>query len=195
MAILRTVGGLDLSPILAGDGVRLRAPTMSDHAEWATLREASHAFLAPWEPTWPSDDLTRSSFRRRLRHYAQDIRDDQAYPFFVFRVEDGALVGGLTLSNVRRGVSQSCALGYWMGERFAGRGYMTAAVRAIVPFVFGSLRLHRLEAACLPHNTASIRLLERVGFRHEGLARRYLCINGAWQDHLLYALLTEDTLG
>ena len=181
-----------LAPALVGDQVRLRPPVMGDHAEWAMLREESRLFLSPWEPTWPLDDLTRSSFRRRLRRYAQDIREDQAYPFFVFE-GGGALVGGLTLSNVRRGVSQSCALGYWMGERYAGRGYMTAAVHAVIPFVFGTLRLHRMEAACLPHNTASIRLLEKTGFRREGLARRYLCIAGQWQDHLLYAILNEDT--
>ena len=103
------------------------------------------------------------------------------------------LVGGLTLCNVRRGVTQSCTLGYWIGAPHAQKGYMTAAVRAVVPFVFDSLELHRLEAACLPANAASIKLLEKTGFKREGLARRYLRINGVWQDHLLYALLDTDT--
>ena len=192
MAFLRSVGGFDVSLQVPGQGVRLRTPQMSDYAEWAELREHSRSFLTPWEPTWPKDDLTRTAFRRRLRRYAQDIRDDQAYPFFVFRAPDDALLGGLTLSNIRRGVAQSCALGYWMGAPYAGRGHMTAAVRAVLPFVFDTLCLHRLEAACLPHNLPSIRLLERVGFQREGLARRYLCINGVWQDHLLYALLRDD---
>ena len=192
MAFLRSVGGFDVSLQVPGQGVRLRTPQMSDYAEWAELRERSRAFLTPWEPTWPKDDLTRTAFRRRLRRYAQDIRDDQAYPFFVFRAGDDALLGGLTLSNIRRGVAQSCALGYWMGAPYAGRGHMTAAVRAVLPFVFDTLCLHRLEAACLPHNLPSIRLLERVGFQREGLARRYLCINGVWQDHLLFALLRDD---
>ena len=192
MAFLRSVGGFDVSLQVPGQDVRLRTPQMSDYAEWAVLRERSRSFLTPWEPTWPKDDLTRTAFRRRLRRYAQDIRDDQAYPFFVFRAGDDALLGGLTLSNIRRGVAQSCALGYWMGAPHAGRGHMTAAVRAVLPFVFDTLCLHRLEAACLPHNLPSIRLLERVGFQREGLARRYLCINGVWQDHLLYALLRDD---
>ena len=192
MAFLRSVGGFDVSLQVPGQGVRLRTPQMSDYAEWAELRERSRSFLTPWEPTWPKDDLTRTAFRRRLRRYAQDIRDDQAYPFFVFRAPDDVLLGGLTLSNIRRGVAQSCALGYWMGAAYAGRGHMTAAVRAVLPFVFDTLCLHRLEAACLPHNLPSIRLLERVGFQREGLARRYLCINGVWQDHLLYALLRDD---
>ena len=192
MAFLRSVSGFDVSLSIAGQGVRLRTPQMSDYAEWADLRERSRAFLTPWEPVWPRDDLTRTAFRRRLRRYAQDIRDDQAYPFFVFRVPDGMLLGGMTLSNVRRGVAQTCSLGYWMGAVHAGKGHMTAAVQAVIPFVFETLCLHRLEAACLPHNVPSIRLLERVGFQREGLARRYLCINGVWQDHLLYALLRDD---
>ena len=108
------------------------------------------------------------------------------------RATSGALVGGLTLCNVRRGVTQSCTLGYWIGAKHSRQGYMTAAVRAVVPFVFDSLELHRLEAACLPTNAASIKLLEKTGFQREGLARRYLRINGLWQDHLLYALLDTD---
>ena len=122
----------------------LRAPQMADFAEWAALREASRDFLTPWEPTWPADDLTRAAFRRRLRRYAEDQRADPAYPFFVFRKTDDALVGGLTLANIRRGVAQAGSLGYWMGAAVSrAQGYMTAAVRALVPFAFGALRLHR----------------------------------------------------
>jgi [ribosomal protein S5]-alanine N-acetyltransferase len=192
MAFFRTVSFSDPLPIVEGDGVYLRAPQTSDFAEWAALREASRAFLVPWEPTWPSDDLTRAAFRRRLRRYAEDLRSDQSYAFFVFRQADNLLVGGLTLANVRRGVAQAGSLGYWMGEAHAGRGHMTAAVRALISFAFGTLRLHRLEAACIPTNAASIRLLEKTGFSREGYAREYLCINGVWQDHLLYARLKDD---
>jgi ribosomal-protein-alanine N-acetyltransferase len=165
---------------------------MGDFPAWAALREESRSFLTPWEPTWPLDDLTRSSFRRRIRRYIQDIREDSAYPFFIFRTDDNAFLGGITLSNVRRGVTQSTSLGYWIGETYSRQGLMTAAVSAMVPFVFDQLRLHRLEAACLPSNAASIRLLENVGFAREGFARRYLRINGVWQDHFLYAMLSED---
>jgi len=194
MAFFRTVSFSEPMPLVEGDRVFLRAPQMGDFPEWAALREASRAFLVPWEPTWPHDDLTRSAFRRRLKRYVEDLRTDQAYPFFLFRKSDNAIVGGLTLANIRRGVAQAGSLGYWMGERYAGHGYMTAAVRALIPFSFGSLRLHRLEAACIPTNVASIRLLERTGFIREGFAREYLCINGIWQDHLLYALLKDDAL-
>jgi ribosomal-protein-alanine N-acetyltransferase len=189
MAFFRTVSFSEPLPIVEGDGVFLRAPQMSDYSEWTTLREASRAFLTPWEPTWPSDDLSRSAFRRRLRRYAEDQRADTSYAFFLFRKSDEALVGGLTLANIRRGVAQAGSLGYWIGEPFARRGLMTGAVQGLVPFAFGSLRLHRLEAACIPSNTASIRLLEKVGFVREGYAREYLCINGLWQDHLLFARL------
>lgn len=194
MAFFRTVSFSEPLPLVEGDGIYLRAPQMVDFPDWAALREASRAFLSPWEPTWPHDDLTRSAFRRRLKRYAEDLRSDQAYPFFLFRKEDNVLVGGLTLANIRRGVAQAGSLGYWMGQPFAGRGHMAAAVAALIPFSFGTLRLHRLEAACIPTNAASIRLLEKTGFTREGFAREYLCINGTWQDHLLYALLKDDPL-
>jgi [ribosomal protein S5]-alanine N-acetyltransferase len=189
MAFFRTVSFSEPLPTIEGDGVYLRAPQMSDYSEWTTLREASRAFLTPWEPTWPADDLTRSAFRRRLRRYAEDQRSDTSYAFFLFRKSDEALVGGLTLANIRRGVAQAGSLGYWVGEPFARRRLMTGAVKALVPFSFGSLRLHRIEAACIPSNAASIRLLEKTGFAREGYAREYLCINGLWQDHLLFGRL------
>jgi [ribosomal protein S5]-alanine N-acetyltransferase len=192
MAFFRTVSFSEPLPIVEGDGVYLRAPQMSDYSEWTTLREASRAFLTPWEPTWPSDDLSRSAFRRRLRRYTEDQRADTSYAFFLFRKSDDALVGGLTLANIRRGVAQAGSLGYWVGEPFARRGLMTGALHGLVPFAFGSLRLHRLEAACIPSNGASIRLLEKTGFAREGYAREYLCINGLWQDHLLFARLDGD---
>lgn len=167
----------------------VRAPEESDFAGWAQLRAQSHGFLQPFEPRWPSDELTRPSFRRRLRRYAQDSRDKAGFAFLVFERESAALLGGLTISNVRYGVSQSCSLGYWMGAPFAGQGYMREVLPVLFPFLFGELALHRVEAACLPGNHASIRLLEGAGFRHEGLARGYLKIDGCWQDHLLFARL------
>jgi [ribosomal protein S5]-alanine N-acetyltransferase len=192
MAFFRTVNFSEPMPAVPGAGVTLRVPQNTDYAEWAALREASRDFLVPWEPTWPDDDLTRGAFRRRLRRYAEDQRSDLAYAFLIFRSEDNVMVGGLTLANIRRGVAQAGSIGYWTGAPFAGKGYMTAAVRALIPFCFQTLRLHRLEAACIPSNTASVGLLEKAGFTREGYARSYLCINGIWQDHLLYARLKDD---
>lgn len=179
-------------PVIRGGRVYLRYPRVSDYAAWAKLRDESRTFLAPWEPTWSSDELSKGAFRRRLKRYQHDTRLDQAYAFFVFRSEDTALVGGCTLSNVRRGVTQCCALGYWIGERFARQGYMFDAVRALVPFIFGTLGLHRIEAACLPSNEPSRNLLVKAGFRQEGMALRYLQINGEWRDHVLFALLEDE---
>lgn len=178
-------------PAIKAERVLLRFPRMADFPAWAALREASRDFLVPWEPTWPIDDLTRASFRRRLKRYGEDLRADQSYAFFLFRAADEALVGGITLANVRRGVAQSGTLGYWMGAPYAGQGMMSEAVQALVPFAFTTLRLHRVEAACIPTNAASIRLLQKSGFVQEGYARKYLCINGLWQDHLLFARVNE----
>jgi ribosomal-protein-alanine N-acetyltransferase len=187
MAFFRTVTSSETLPAIVGAGVTLRVPQSGDFAEWAALREASRAFLVPWEPTWPADDLTRGAFRRRLKRYAEDLRNDLAYAFLIFRNDDNALVGGLTLANIRRGVAQAGSIGYWVGEPFARKGYMTAAMRALVPYCFTTLRLHRLEAACIPANTASVRLLEKTGFQREGYARSYLCINGVGSSALCAA--------
>ena len=138
MAFFRTVSFSEPLPTIEGHGVFLRAPQMSDYSEWATLREASRAFLTPWEPTWPADDLSRSAYRRRLRRYAEDQRSDSSYAFFLFRKSDHALVGGLTLANIRRGVAQAGSLGYWIGEPFARRHLMSNAVQALVPFSFSA---------------------------------------------------------
>ncbi len=193
MAFFRTINFTEPLPSIEGDVVTLRTPQMTDFEEWAVLRETSRDFLTPWEPTWPDDDLTRSAFRRRIKRYTEDLRSDQGYAFLIWRNSDGALAGGLTLANIRRGVAQAGSLGYWMGLPFIRQGYMRAAVRAVVPFAFATLRLHRLEAACIPTNAGSMRLLESAGFVREGYAREYLCINGTWQDHLLYARLKDPS--
>jgi ribosomal-protein-alanine N-acetyltransferase len=182
-------------PVIKGDGVYLRYPRIADYMAWARLRGESRAFLSPWEPVWASDELTKGAFRRRIKRYQRETRQDSAYAFFVFRAEDDALMGGCTLSNIRRGVTQCCALGYWIGERFARQGYMQDAVGALIPFIFTTLGLHRIEAACLPSNEPSKSLLQKAGFRQEGLARKYLQINGQWQDHVLFALLDDDVRG
>lgn len=176
-------------PVVEGGHVALRPPRMSDYGEWSDLRHQSRDYLQRWEPAWPEDDLTRTAFRRRLSVYAREIDLGHAWPFFVFREEDQVLLGGVTLSNVRRGVAETGTVGYWIGQPHAGRGYATAAVRAMIRFAFDRLHLHRLEAACLPSNEASRRVLEKSGFALEGKARAYLKINGAWRDHLLFGIV------
>lgn len=177
---------------LEGKGVRLRPARMGDHAQWAALRGLSKAYLQPWEPAWPDDDLTRGAFRRRLAAYAYDLDRRLSYPFLIFRDTDFALVGGITLGQVRRGVAQSGTVGYWIGQPFAGRGYASAALEAVVALAFDRLALHRVEAACIPDNQASQRVLAKQGFQLEGRASSYLKINGVWRDHLLFGRVSPD---
>ena len=172
--------------------IRLRNPRMGDFPEWSGLRHDSRAFLQPWEPTWPSDDLTRVAFRRRLALYQRDQDLGQGHAFFVFRRSDNVLVGGVTLRNILRGVAQTGTLGYWVGERHARHGYTLEAVNAVCRFAFGRLGLHRMEAACCPDNDASRRLLLKAGFELEGRARGYLKINGRWRDHQLFGLVRGE---
>ncbi|MGQ3672645.1 GNAT family N-acetyltransferase [Xanthobacter sp. TB0136] len=195
MWLLRSLLAPPPVPVIEGHGIYLRPPQMKDFQQWSALRAGSRAFLAPWEPVWPKDDLTRSAFRHRMRRYARDMEADEAYPFLLFRKQDHMLLGGLTLSNVRRGACQAAVLGYWMGQPYAGKGFMTAAVRAVLPVAHDVLRLHRVEAVCIPRNTPSIHLLRACGFVQEGYARKYLCINGIWEDHLMFARLRGDILG
>ncbi|MBP8062287.1 MAG: GNAT family N-acetyltransferase [Brevundimonas sp.] len=177
--------------MVKGQGVTLRPPRLSDHEAWATERLASHAYLQPWEPIWPEDDLTRAAFKRRLSIYSREMEAGNAWPFFIFADSDQSLVGAITLSNVRRGVAETGTLGYWIGRNFAGRGYGTAGVRAMVAWAFSDLNLHRVEAACVPANAASRRVLEKTGFMLEGQARAYLKINDAWADHLLFGVVND----
>jgi ribosomal-protein-alanine N-acetyltransferase len=191
MAFLRSGFMPDGAQLIEGRGIWLRVPQMSDYGGWAELRALSRDHLRPWEPQWPRDELTRSSFRRRLRHYQREMREDLGYSYFIFN-RDEDLLGGISLSNVRRGVTQSASLGYWLGLPHVRRGHMTAAVTSLLPHAFHALKLHRVEAASQPDNTASIRVLERCGFQAEGRARKYLKINGEWQDHLLFAAIGDD---
>lgn len=192
MAFLRSGIGLETGPVVRGASVVLRPPAMGDYAAWAELRAQSREHLTPWEPSWSRDELTRSAYRRRLRFYQREAREDLGHSFFIFMEGSGDLIGGLTLSNLRRGVTQTAALGYWMGAPFANRGLMKCAVRAAQTFAVDGLRLHRLEAACMPGNAPSIAVLEGCGFTREGFARSYLKINGQWEDHLLFGYIEGD---
>lgn len=192
MAIMRVGGGLEGSLVVRGRGLWLRPLAIGDYAQWAELRALSRNHLTPWEPEWSRDELSRDAFRRRIRHHERECREDLGYAFAMFDEGADRLIGGVSLSNLRRGVTQSASLGYWVGLPHTRQGAMTEAVRAIVPFAFGALRLHRIEAATMPENKASIRVLERNGFAREGYARRYLKINGDWRDHILFARLVGD---
>lgn len=178
---------------LQRDRVYLRPPVQRDWREWAALRAESRDFLAPWEPTWPYDALTRGAFRRRLKIYKSESKQGVGCSLLIFRAADDVMLGGITLSNLRRGVAQAGSLGYWVGESYSRQGYMTESLTAVLKFAFVRLGLHRVEAACLADNQASRALLLKCGFHEEGYAREYLRINGRWQDHQLFAVLRRNS--
>ncbi|SDF57809.1 GNAT family N-acetyltransferase [Sulfitobacter delicatus] len=173
----------------------LRPPIHADFRAWSALRRASNDYLRPWEPTWAEDHLTRKAFTNRVYWAQRSVSSGNAMPLFLIRRSDQNLVGAITLDNIRRGPAQSGTLGYWTGEPFARQGYMREAIEATVHQAFTRLDLSRIEAACLPENQASRGLLEKSGFKYEGVAQSYLQIDGRWRTHVLYAALRKDRRG
>ncbi|WP_340255586.1 GNAT family N-acetyltransferase [Roseobacter sp. HKCC-CH-9208] len=173
----------------------LRLPLHEDYRHWAGLREASAAFLQPWEPAWSSDHLTRKSFSARVYWAQRASSEESALPLFLIRREDQSLLGAVTLDNIRRGPAQAGTIGYWIGQPYARNGYMREAVVALIHYAFTRLDLSRIESACLPENTPSRGLLEKCGYKYEGVAQSYLQINGRWRNHVLYANLRSDRRG
>ena len=172
----------------------LRLPIHTDFTPWVELRVESRAFLTPWEPVWAIDHLSRKSFANRVYWAQRASRNGTALPLFLTR-RDGAFLGAITLDNIRRGPAQAATIGYWIGQRFARQGYMREAISTLTHHAFTQLDLSRIEAACLPENTASRGVLERSGFKYEGVAQSYLQINGRWRNHVLYSNLRHDRRG
>jgi len=173
-----------------GKDVILRMGDPSDWRHWRAIREMSRSFLEPWEPSWPHNALDYNFFCGLLRRSWRDWRQGNAYAFMIFRRTEegkvGALVGGIALNDIQRGIAQKGTLGYWIGQPYAQKGYMTEAAGLVCDFAFQTLRLHRVEASCIPTNEPSKSLLRKLQFEEEGYARAYLQINGAWQDHVLW---------
>lgn len=173
----------------------LRPPIHSDFRAWSALRAKSIEYLTPWEPSWAEDHLSRKAFTNRVYWAQRSVSGGTALPLFLIRREDDQLLGAITLDNIRRGPAQAGTLGYWTGEPFARQGYMREAIKALVHHAFTRLDLSRIEAACLPENAASRGLLEKSGFKYEGVAQSYLQIDGRWRTHVLYAALRSDRRG
>lgn len=173
----------------------LRPPTHSDFRAWTSLRSDSVDFLTPWEPSWADDHLSRKSFTNRVYWAQRSVANGSAVPLFLIRRQDEALLGAITLDNIRRGPAQAGTLGYWVGAPHARKGFMCEAIQAVVHYGFSQLDLSRVEAACLPENAASRGVLEKCGFKYEGVAQSYLQINGRWRNHVLYANLRNDRRG
>jgi ribosomal-protein-alanine N-acetyltransferase len=180
---------------LQTERLTLRLPETTDHPAWVRLRRQGEDFLRPWEPRWAGDHFTRKAFRNRVYWAWRSRTEGRALALFLIRRSDGALLGAITLDNIRRGPSQSAQVGYWIGAEFARQGFMTEALAAVVEHAFDDLDLGRIEAACLPENAASRALLARARFVKEGRAAAYLQIDGRWRDHLLFARLRADRTG
>lgn len=187
--------GLRRKPRIESDRMILRLPQHGDWQAWSGLRAASADFLRPWEPVWAPDHLGRRAFVNRVYWAARAEAQGTALPLLLIRRQDNALLGAVTLDNIRRGPSQGATLGYWMGAPFARQGYMREAIQVLAHYAFTTLDLSRLEAACLPENAASRGVLESCGFKYEGVAQSYLQINGRWRNHVLYANLRGDRRG
>ena len=180
---------------LETERLTLRPPAHGDFRSWSSLRSSSIDFLSPWEPAWAADHLTRKAFTNRVYWAQRSVSNGSALPLFLIRRADNTLVGAITLDNIRRGPAQAGTLGYWSGEQHARKGYMREAIEATVHHAFTNMDLSRIEAACLPENAASRGLLERTGFKYEGVAQSYLQIAGRWRTHVLYSALRGDRRG
>jgi len=173
----------------------LRLPEHGDWRQWSDLRQTSAEFLAKWEPVWSNDHLTRRAFTNRVYWAQRAEAQGTALPMLMIRRADNQLLGALTLDNIRRGPAQTGTFGYWIGAPFARQGYMREAILALTHHAFTRMDVSRLEAACLPENLASRGVLEKCGFKYEGVAQSYLQINGRWRNHVLYANLRGDRRG
>jgi [ribosomal protein S5]-alanine N-acetyltransferase len=180
---------------IEAERITLRMPQMSDHLAWAELRQQGTEYLKPWEPVWAADHFSKKAFTNRVYWAKKTFEAGTGLPLFLIRRADRVLLGAITLDNIRRGPAQAGTFGYWVGQKFARQGYMSEAIRATVHYAFTDLDLSRIEAACLPENAASRGLLEKNGFKYEGVAQSYLQIAGRWRNHVLYANLRSDRRG
>jgi [ribosomal protein S5]-alanine N-acetyltransferase len=182
-------------PMLHSERMVMRLPTHGDFRAWSDLRAQSAAHLTPWEPVWAHDHLSRRAFTNRVYWASKAESSGTALPLLMFRSTDQCLLGAITLDNIRRGPVQAGTLGYWIGAPFVRQGFMREAVVAMTHYAFAKMDLSRVESACLPENLASRGVLEKSGFKYEGVAQSYLQINGRWRNHVLYANLRGDRRG
>jgi ribosomal-protein-alanine N-acetyltransferase len=176
---------------LQTERIQIRPLVREDAESLLELRVRNRSFFTPFEPLQPESHFTLEGQRQLIEGVITNWEQGTGYGFGIFLRKTGELIGRVNLSNVVRGAWQNCTIGYFLDQAFNGRGYMTEAVRLAVEFAFTEADLHRVQAAVMPRNEASIRVVERVGFRYEGYARYYLQINGIWEDHKIYSLTKE----
>jgi len=175
---------------IGGAPVILRALRGKDRREWETLRAENIEWLRPWEATSPERSATRLAFRQLVRQFDREAADGRLQPFVI--ETGGRLVGQMHLFGIAWGSFRSASAGYWVAKSVAGQGIMPLALAAACDHAFIALGLHRVEVNIRPENTASLRVVEKLGFRDEGMRLRYLHIAGEWRDHRSFALTTED---
>jgi len=183
---------LPLHTIFHHGRVALRAPRVSDAPRLLENAVRSQDHLAPWSPAPEPGQIDVAHVRERILEQRRDFRADRHYRFCLTLGREGPIIGRVALSQVVRGVFQNAYLGYWIDVEHARKGLMTEAVRLVLDVAFRDLALHRVQAAIIPHNVASLGVARNVGFRQEGRAERYLKLAGAWQDHLLFALTADE---
>lgn len=187
----RTEPQRPLTPVIEGQRLELRPPSIEDYPKWSTVRAANQEFLTPFEPEWAQDCLTEDFFIRRLKRQARDFKAGSGCYFFIHHKDSRDIIGGINLNDIKMGAARHASLGYWIDQDYQGQGYMLEAGKLIVAYAFDILNLRRLNAGCLPDNERSVKLLLRLGFEEEGYAKKYLQINGKWQDHRLFGLVNE----
>jgi ribosomal-protein-alanine N-acetyltransferase len=171
--------------------VGLRPLAYSDARAWSEVRRRNADWLRPWEATVPPGDTTApTSFRGLVRDLRHQAKERRALPFAV--TVDDEFAGQLTVTNIVGGSARWAQVGYWIDQRHAGHNVMPTAVALVVDYCLQQLRLHRVEVAIRPENTASLRVVEKLGFTEVGYARGYLHIDGEWRDHRLFALTAEE---
>ncbi len=177
---------------LTAEHLYIRGYKSEDAPALLQLRLCNREFFRPFEPIRASSHYTIEAQREFIDSAIRDFEAGTAYAFGVFLRETDELIGRVALSNVVRGAWENATLGYYIDQRQNGKGYMTCAIHLVLDFAFFHAGLHRVQAAVMPRNLPSIRVLEKAGFRREGLSLRYLQINGAWEDHLIFAMTSEE---
>ena len=179
-------------PLILTERLILRLPTLSDYKSWVILRRSSENFLNKWEPEKDSNYYSKTNFNQRVKWAKKNFNSKNVIHLFIFLRSNNLLVGGITLDNIRYGPFQSATLGYWLGEEFSKKGIMTESLNSVMIYASNNVGISRIEAATLPNNIASRRLLEKCNFKYEGVGQYYLQIRGKWQHHILYAITFDS---
>ena len=174
---------------LLGNQITLRPPRLRDRAQWNAVRGENKEWLSPWEATSPAGP-TSFDIKSMVRGLLKQLERSEGMPFVI--EVDGEIVGQLNVSNILYGSVSSATLGYWIAPEAAGRGVTPTAVALVTDYFFNSVGLHRIEIDIRPENEASLRVVEKLGFRYEGLKERFIHINGSWRDHYVFALTAEE---